>query len=80
MNKNIVVKTISAALSMFVLISVPSVSLAEYVQNRAVTAGALTGLDIINADGSFTSGMDGWDVTGGNADVSDGEMNVTTSG
>ena len=72
MNKNIVLKTISAALSMFVLISVPSVSLAEYVQNRAVTAGALTGLDIISADGSFTSGMKGWDVIGGDADISDG--------
>ena len=76
MNKNIVVKTISAALSMFVLISVPSVSLAEYVQNRAVT----TGLDIISADGSFTSGMEGWDVIGGDADISDGEIKVTTSG
>lgn len=80
MNKSIVVKTIAAALGAVAAISAPSASFAAYVQNSAVTLGASAGVDLISADGGFNDGMEGWEVSGGSADVSNGEMKITASG
>lgn len=80
MNRNIVVKTIAAALSAFTAISVPSAALAAYVPNRAATLGTSAGIDLVTADADFGDGMDGWEVSGGKADASDGEIRITASG
>lgn len=80
MNKNTVVKKISAYLCTAAMICTPSVSLAAYVQNSAVMLGVSAGLDLIRADASFTDGMEGWNISGGDADVSGGEIKITSSG
>lgn len=80
MNKKIISASVSAALCMSLAVSAAPVSFAAYIGNSAAALSVTAGVDLISADGGFSSDMEGWTVTGGDADVSDGAVNVTADG
>lgn len=79
MKKSIISKT-AAALSVLITLSFPVNTFAAFVQNKAVVVGMSTGLDIISADTEFSDGMAGWEISGGQAEVTDGAVEITAAG
>lgn len=79
MKKGIISKA-SAALGVLLTLSVPANTFAAYVQNKAVVAGISAGFDIISADTEFSDGLSGWEISGGQAEITDGAVKITASG
>ena len=79
MKKSIISKT-AAALSVLITLSFPVNTFAAFVKNKAVVVGMSTGLDIISADTEFSDGLAGWEISGGQAEVTDGAVEITAEG
>lgn len=78
MRKSIISKT--AVLSILITLSIPVNTLAAFVQNKAVVVGMSTGFDIIGADTEFSDGLADWEISGGEAEITDGALEITSSG
>ena len=79
MRKSIISKT-ATALSVLVSLLLQINVSAAYPQNSAVVTGISAGFDIIAADTSLSEGFSGCEVSGGQADIIDESMKITSLG